>query len=68
MHPGSAWTDNTGPPYDVLKYQANNLSSTFGVREIPVDSQFRSLLDRHDYQPITGCFADWIARLRNGVF
>jgi hypothetical protein len=46
------------------KYQANNLSSTFGVREIPVDSQLRSLLDRHDYQPITGCFADWIARLQ----
>ena len=28
------------------RFQANNLSSTFGVRNIPVDSQFRSILDR----------------------
>ena len=28
------------------RYQANNLSSTFGVRKIPVDSQFRCILDR----------------------
>ena len=46
------------------KFQANNLSATFGVRKIPVDSQFRDLLDRHDYQPIMPCFADWIARLQ----
>ena len=39
--------------------QANNLSSTFGVREIPVDSQLRDLLDRHDHAPILPCFADW---------
>ena len=44
--------------------QANNLSSTFGVREIPVDSQLRDLLDRHDHAPILPCFADWIARLQ----
>ena len=44
--------------------QTNNLSSTFGVREIPSDSQFRDLLDRHDYAPILPCFADWIARLQ----
>ena len=46
------------------KFQANNLSATFGVREIPVDSQFRSLLDHYDYQPIMSCFADWIGRLQ----
>ena len=40
------------------KFQANNLSSTFGVREIPVDSQLRHLIDRHDHQPIMPCFAD----------
>ena len=44
--------------------QANNLSSTFGVSQIPCDSQFRDLLDRHDYQPILPCFADWIGRLQ----
>ena len=44
--------------------QANNLSSTFGVSRIPTDSQFRDLLDRHDYSPILPCFADWIARLQ----
>ena len=43
--------------------QANNLSTTFGVARIPADSQFRVLLDRHDYQPIRACFADWIGRL-----
>ena len=46
------------------KFQANNLSSTFGVREIPVDSQLRDLIDRHDHQPILPCFADWIGRLQ----
>ena len=46
------------------RFQANNLSSTFGVHQIPVDSQFRDLLDRHDYQPIVPCFADWIGRLQ----
>ena len=38
--------------------------STFGVREIPVDSQLRDLIDRHDQQPIMPCFADWIGRLQ----
>ena len=46
------------------RFQANNLSSTFGVREIPVDSQLRDLIDRHDHQPILPCFADWIGRLQ----
>ena len=27
-------------------------------------SQFRALLDRHDYQPILACFADWIGRMQ----
>ena len=42
--------------------QTNNLSATFGVGQLPSDSQFRDLLDRHDYAPILPCFADWIAR------
>ena len=46
------------------KFQANNLSSTFGVSRIPCDSQLRDLIDRHDYAPILPCFADWIGRLQ----
>ena len=46
------------------KFQANNLSSTFGVQKIPVDSQLRSLLDRHDYAPVLPVFANWIGRLQ----
>ena len=46
------------------KHQANNLSSTFGVREIPVDSQLRDLIDRHGFQPLLSAFANWIGRLQ----
>ena len=46
------------------KFQANNLSSTFGVSRIPCDSQLRDLIDRHDYAPMLPCFADWIGRLQ----
>ena len=46
------------------QFQANNLSSTFGVQNIPCDSQFRDLLDRHHYAPVLPTFADWIARLQ----
>ena len=45
-------------------FQANNLSSTFAVQETPCDSQFRDLLDRHDYAPVLPTFADWIGRLQ----
>ena len=40
--------------------RTNNLNSTFGVAQIPADSQFRDLLDSHDYEPLLGCFGDWI--------
>ena len=46
------------------QFQANNLSSTFGVQKIPCDSQLRDLLDRHDYAPVLPTFADWIGRLQ----
>ena len=46
------------------QFQANNLSSTFGVQKIPCDSQFRDLLDRHDYAPVLPTFADWIGRMQ----
>ena len=44
--------------------QTNNLSLTFGVSQLPSDSQFRAILDRHDYRPLFACFADWIGRLQ----
>ena len=46
------------------QFQANNLSSTFGVQKIPCDSQLRDLLDRHGYAPVLATFADWIGRLQ----
>ena len=46
------------------KLQANNLSSTFGVHQIPVDSQLRDLIDRHGLQPLLSAFANWIGRLQ----
>ena len=44
--------------------QANNLASTFSVRNIPVDSQFRDLIDHHGFQPLLSAFANWIGRLQ----
>ncbi len=37
--------------------QRNNLSTVFGVEAIPADSQFRDVLDTHDYEPLRGVFA-----------
>ena len=45
--------------------RTNNLNSTFGVARIPADSQFRDLLDSHDYEPLLGCFGDWIGRMQD---
>ena len=44
--------------------RTNNLNSTFGVAQIPADSEFRDLLDSHDYEPLLGCFGDWIGRMQ----
>ena len=45
--------------------RTNNLNSTFGVAQIPADSQFRDLLDSHDYEPLLDCFGDWIGRMQD---
>ena len=45
--------------------RTNNLNATFGVARIPADSQFRDLLDSHDYEPLLGCFGDWIGRMQD---
>ena len=44
--------------------RTNNLNSTFGVAQIPADSEFRDLLDSYDYEPLLGCFGDWIGRMQ----
>jgi hypothetical protein len=44
--------------------QSNNLSSVFGVQQIPSDSQLRDVVDRHDYQPLTGVFSEYLRRLQ----
>ena len=46
------------------QFQTNNLSSTFGVREIPVDSQCAISSTAMTISPSCPCFADWIGRLQ----
>ncbi len=45
--------------------RTNKLNATFGVAQIPADSQFRDLLDSHDYEPLLDCFGDWIGRMQD---
>jgi len=44
--------------------QSNNLSTVFGVRAIPADTQFRQVLDEHNYQPLQGVFSEYFRRLQ----
>ena len=44
--------------------QSNNLSTVFGVQQIPADSQLRELIDGHPYEPLLGVYAQWLHRLR----
>ena len=44
--------------------QSNNLSTVFGVEQIPADSQLRELIDSHAYEPLLGVYAQWFHRLR----
>ena len=44
--------------------QSNNLSTVFGVGEIPSDTHLRDLLDAADYRPLTEVFATYIRRLQ----
>jgi hypothetical protein len=46
--------------------QRNNLSTVFGVRRIPGDSQLREVIDEHDYRPLYGVFAEYFRRLQRG--
>jgi hypothetical protein len=37
--------------------KSNNLSTVFGVQVIPANTQFRQILDEHDYRPLQGVFS-----------
>ncbi len=44
--------------------QRNNLSTVFGVDDIPSDSQLREVLDTHDYTTVSDVFRRWFAKLQ----
>jgi hypothetical protein len=44
--------------------QLNNLSTVFGVEQIPSDSQLRDTVDRHPYQPLLGVYKEFFSRLQ----
>jgi hypothetical protein len=44
--------------------QRNNLSTVFGVADIPADTQFRDIIDEHDYRPLLDVFAEYFRRLQ----
>ena len=44
--------------------QSNNLSTVFGVKAIPSDSQLREVLDTHDYAPLLDVYNDYFRRLQ----
>jgi len=44
--------------------QSNNLATVFGVEAIPADTQFRQILDSHEYGALAGVFAEYFRRLQ----
>jgi hypothetical protein len=46
--------------------QKNNLVTVFGVNEIPSDTQLRTIIDNHDYEPIMKVFFEYLSRLQRG--
>lgn len=44
--------------------QRNNLSTVFGIDEIPSDSQLRDVLDTHEYDAVSDVFRRWFANLQ----
>jgi hypothetical protein len=48
------------------KLQRNNLSTVFGVKDIPGDSQLRDIIDEHDYEPLNEVFGEYFKRLQRG--
>ena len=48
------------------RIQANNLSTVFGIDQIPSDSQLREIIDNHDAQPLAVVFREYFRRLQRG--
>ena len=48
------------------RIQRNNLSTVFGVKDIPDDSQLREIIDEHSYEPLYGVFEEYFKRLQRG--
>lgn len=46
--------------------QRNNLSTVFGVGDIPGDSQLRDVIDEHSYEPLYGVFEEYFKGLQRG--
>jgi hypothetical protein len=44
--------------------QNNNLATVFGVQAIPADTQFRQVLDGHEYASLSGVFQEYFRRLQ----
>ena len=44
--------------------QRNNLTTVFGVEDIPSDTQFRDILDAHDYKPLLSVFSEYFRILQ----
>jgi len=42
--------------------QRNNLSSVFGVKQIPSDTRLREIIDQQDWQPLAGVFHEYLQR------
>jgi hypothetical protein len=48
------------------KLQRNNLTTVFGVKDIPGDSQLRDIIDAHSYEPLQEVFREYFKRLQRG--
>ena len=48
------------------KIQKNNLTTAFGISDIPKDTQMRDVLDIVDVTQLDGIFSDFLHRLRRG--
>ena len=48
------------------RIQRNNLSTVFGVRDIPGDTQLREVVDEHSYEGLYGVFGEYFRRLQRG--
>lgn len=44
--------------------QSNNLSTVFGVEQIPANSLLRERIDSHDYEALLEVYGQWFHRLR----